>query len=146
MDLSNLIPPLAGVVGGIIGELSAQNRVTENLQGGAALSWGVLGARQRYAIRRDLRRGRVIDDPELGAQVAHLMSDALRGRAAIVFSIAFAALFLALGVAALAHERLVLAAFEIAVAAIFVALMGQRRRVRRRLAEAEQKNRAAAGG
>jgi len=147
MDLSYFTPALLGVLGGVMSELSGQNRVAGRLDGDTALRWRKLGGWTRYSTRRDLRRGRVVEDPELGAQVAALMSSELRGRRAGVFAIALLLLlFFALGVVALGHGRVLLAALEIAVAAFFAFLIGLRRRVRRRLAEAEEKNRAAADG
>ena len=60
MDVSYLLPAIGGVFGGIFAEWLGQNRVEQQLDGGAAVRWRQMGGLPRYAVRRDLRRGRLL--------------------------------------------------------------------------------------
>lgn len=145
MDVSWLFPALAGAAGAFFGERFRQARIERTLDDALAARWRTLTGWERYAVGRDLRRGRRIDDPELGARVAPLMSAELHSRTPLVLTALMGGLFAALAIVALAHGRVVLALIELAFVAMFVAFLGLRRRTRRKLAAAELVNAEAAG-
>jgi hypothetical protein len=81
----------------------------------------------------------------MGAEVAAALLKETKWKVAAWLLGGLAVVFLAIGVDAIAHHRTWLAVVEIGVALVLVALMAWQPRTHRRLAEAEQTNRARAG-
>jgi protein-S-isoprenylcysteine O-methyltransferase Ste14 len=145
MDVSPLLPALGGPIGAVAGEVTRQRSIEKRLSSDLAWRWEGLGYWGRYEIQRDLRRGRTLDDPDMGAEVAAALLKDTRWKVAVWLLGVLAVVFLAIGVDALAHDRTWLAVVELALACVLIALMAWQPRTRRRLAEAERANRARAG-
>ena len=142
-DVSWLVAAMGGVVGGAAGEVRTQRRVARGLAPAEAARWEAIGTFGRYRVGRELRRGRVIDDPALGSQVALGLREQLERRWLAWTSGLLALLFVLLAALALAGGSGTLAALEGVIAATFLALPLWQRHVRRRLAEADEANRRA---
>jgi Flp pilus assembly protein TadB len=142
-DASWLLAAMGGVVGGVAAEIRTQRRVARGLAPAEASRWDALGGFERYRVGRELRRGRAIDDPALGSQVAAALREQLERRRLALTCGALALLFAVLVVLALAGGSVVLAAVEAVIVACLAALPLWQRHVRRRLGEAEDANRRA---
>lgn len=142
-DVSWLVAAMGGVVGGVASEVRTQRRVTRALEPAEASRWDAMGGLERYSVARELRRGRAIEDPALGAPVAAALQQQLKSRRLVWVAGALALLFVLLAALDLAGGSFALAAVEAVIVAIFVALPLWQRHVRRRLGEAEEANRRA---
>jgi hypothetical protein len=134
---------MGGVVGAVAGEIRKQRRVGRRLPARLASRWDSLGGLERYAAGRQLRRGRTLsDDPELGAEVAGALRAELDRRWYLwVFGV-LTALFLLLTVVTLAAASYALAGVEAVIALALLGLAASQPYARRRLAVAEEVNRA----
>jgi hypothetical protein len=106
-----------------------------------------LGALERYALGRELRRGRALEDPRdaaMGAEVASALGRDFTRRWIAVITGGLGLAFLALAVVAAGFEKFALAGVELAIAAILLAVAALQPRARRKLAAAERANRAIA--
>jgi Flp pilus assembly protein TadB len=142
-DASWLLAAMGGVVGAAAGEIRIQRRVARQLEKAEASRWDAMGGFERYRVGRDLRRGRVIEDPGLGFQVAAALREQLERRWLLWVCGVLGLLFVLLAALALAGGSVALAAVEAVIAAGFLALPLWQRHVRRRLGEAEDANRRA---
>src|SRR4051812_24679715 len=110
---------MGGVAGGVAAEVRMQRRVGRRLPPELASRWDALGGLERYGLGRQLRRGRAVSDPELGASAAAALRAELDRRWYLwVFGV-LAALFLLLTVVTLAAGKYLLAAIEGALVALF---------------------------
>jgi hypothetical protein len=141
---------MVGGVGGVVaGELWRQQRVARRLSPRFAARWMELGALERYAFGRELRRGRALDDPAdaaMGAEVASALGRDVTRRWILVIGGVLGLAFLALAVVAAGFEKFALAGVELAIAAILLGVAALQPRARTKLAAAEQANRALADG
>jgi hypothetical protein len=143
-DLSWLVVGIGTVAGGVAGEVRVQRRVARRLGPRLAARWEALGGFERYHFCRELRRGRTVSEPALGAEVAAALRAELDRRWYLWLFGGLGALFLLLTAVTLAAGAYVLAAVEGVVAAALLGIATQQPRLRRKLAVAEEANRALA--
>jgi hypothetical protein len=145
-DLSWVIAGMGGMVGGVAAEVSNQRRVARRLRSRSAARWEALGGWERYRMGRELRRGRALDrgDAELGAEVAEALRAEFNRRWSIWLAGGLAVLFVLLTVVTLAAGKLALAGIEAVVTVVLILTAAWPPHVRRRLAVAEEANRALA--
>ena len=118
-----------------------QRRVGQRLKPRLASRWEELSGLERYGLGRQLRRGRTVFDPELGAEISGALRAELDRRWYLwVFGV-LGALFLLLTVVTLAAGKYLLAGIEAAVVVFLAGLIAWQPYVRRRLAAAEEANR-----
>jgi F0F1-type ATP synthase assembly protein I len=136
--LSVVPPVLGGVAGGYIGNRRIQGRMQERERS----AWRSAPLRERARVRRQLRRGRAVDNPQLASVAAELAAslqkESLRLSAGLI-SLA-AAVGAAAAIVGLSAGNAPLGAFAIALAGVCAAALALMPR-RHRLAEAEQANR-----
>jgi hypothetical protein len=147
-DLSWVAAGLSVAIGVAGGEWIRQGRVARRLGPETAARWKGLSPTERYAIGRELRRGRALDAEQatLGAEAAAAMRVDSGGRGPAWIFGGLGGVFALLAIAALANGSAALAGVEAFLAAGAFAIVVSRARVRRRLAVAEEANRALIAG
>jgi hypothetical protein len=137
---------MGGVLGGVAGEVRTQRRVARRLEPRLAAQWEALSALERYGMGRQLRRGRTLSDPDLGAGLAGALHAELDRRWFLWVFGGLGALFLLLTAVTLAAGKYTLAGVEAAIALLLLWTAAWQPYTRRRLAASEAANRALADG
>jgi hypothetical protein len=147
-DISWVVAGLSAAIAATGGEWMRQGRVARRLEPTAAARWKSLGGMERYAIGRELRRGRALDADRaaLGAEAAAAMRAEFGTRGPMWIFGGFGVFFALLAIVSLANGSAALAGVEALLAAGAFAIVASRARVRNRLAVAEEANRALIAG